>query len=148
MAPPTTVRAVEQPTLFGAVEPEGSPSHRLRRTEQRCDSEESRIEHKDLSCESQARGAESEPGAPLPGDLARSAAPGGGGDETDLRPAQRTTFHAVSPLSNLLHEVCAYCGKEIQLPGFVIPDFEDLGAFCNEACGDGRFRLFLDEGPD
>ena len=112
------MRAVEQPTLFGAVEPEGT-------------------------------GAESEAGAPVPGDsLGSSAAIRGGGHETELRPAQGATFHPVSPLSNLLHEVCAYCGKEIQPPGFVIPDFEDLGAFCNEACGDRRFRLFLDEGPD
>ena len=112
------MRAVEQPPLFSTVEPEGT-------------------------------GAESEPGAPVPGDsLGSSAATRGGGPETGLRPAQGATFHAVSPLSNLLHEVCACCGKEIKLPGFVIPDFEDLGAFCNETCGDRRFRLFLDETLD
>ena len=112
------MRAVEQPTLFGAVEPEGT-------------------------------GAESEPGARVPGNsLGSSAAARVHGQQTEQRPAQAATFRAVSPLSNLLHEVCAYCGKEIQLPGFVIPDFEDLGAFCNEACGDRRFRLFLDETPD
>ena len=111
------MRAIEQPTLFGGFEPEGT-------------------------------GAQSEPGAPVPGDLGSSAATRVHGQQTQQRPAQTATFHAVSPLSNALHEVCAYCGKEIRFPGFVILDFEDLGAFCNEACGDGRFRLFLDEGPD
>jgi len=111
------MRAIEQPTLFGGFEPEGT-------------------------------GAQSEPRAPGPGDLVSSAATRVHGQQTEQRPAQTATFHAVSPLSNVLHEACAYCGKDIQLPGFVILDFEDLGAFCNEACGDGRFRLFLDEGPD
>ena len=111
------MRAAEQPTLFGAVEPKGT-------------------------------GAEREPRAPQSKDsLASSATTPTHGQQTDQRPAKGATFHAVSPLSNLLHEVCAHCGKEIQLPGFVIPDFEDLGAFCNEACGDRRFRLFLEEGP-
>ena len=112
------LRAVEQPTLFEAVKLEG-------------------------------RGAESKAGGPVPGNCLRgSAATRVHGNENEDCPAQAAAFHAVSPLSNLLHEVCAYCGKEIQLPGFVIPDFEDLGAFCNEACGDRRFRLFLEEGPE
>jgi hypothetical protein len=112
------MRAVKQPTLFEVVSPEG-------------------------------RGAESKPGGSVPGNsLARSAANPVHGQQTEQRPVQAATFHAISPFSNLLHEVCAHCGKEIQLPGFVIPDFEDLGAFCNEACGDRRFRLFLEEGPE
>ena len=112
------MRAMKQPTLFEAAKPEG-------------------------------RGTTSEPGAPVRGNrLGSSAATPAHGQQTEQPPAQGAAFHAVSPLSNLLHEVCAYCGKEIQLPGFVIPDFEDLGAFCNEACGDRRFRLFLEEGPE
>ena len=112
------MRAVKQPTLFEAVKLEG-------------------------------RGAESKPGGPMPGNCLRcSAATRAYGEQTEQCPAQAATFHAISPLPNLLHEVCAHCGKEIQLPGFVIPDFEDLGAFCNEACGDRRFRLFLNEGPE
>ena len=110
------MRAVKRPTLFEAVSPEG-------------------------------RGAQSEPGAPLPrNSLGSSAATPVHGQQTEQRPVQAAPIHAFSPLSNLLHEVCAHCGKEIQLPGFVIPDFEDLGAFCNEACGDRGFRLFLEEG--
>jgi hypothetical protein len=78
-----------------------------------------------------------------------SAGARGGGQEAEQSNPQGAAFSALSPLSNMpLREVCAYCGKEIQLPGFVIPDFEDLGAFCNGACGDRRFRLFLDGGPD
>jgi len=112
------IRGLEQPTLFGAVKPEGV-------------------------------GAGSEAGAQVPADsLGKSAATRVHGQLTERPPGQAATFHAVSPLSNLLHEVCAHCGKEIQLPGFVIPDFEDLGAFCNEACADRRFRLFLEEGPE
>ena len=112
------MRAVKQSTLFEVVSPEG-------------------------------RGAESELGGPVPGNCLRgSAATRAYGEQTEQCPAQAGTSHAISPLSNLLHEVCAHCGKEIQLPGFVIPDFEDLGAFCNEACGDRRFRLFLEEGPE
>jgi hypothetical protein len=112
------MRAVKQPTLFEVVSPEG-------------------------------RGAEIEPGAPVRGNsLGRSAAPPVHGQRTEQVLTPAATFHAVSPLTSLLHEVCAHCGKEIQLPGFVIPDFEDLGAFCNEECGGRRFRLFLDEGPE
>jgi hypothetical protein len=111
------MRAVEQPTLFEAAKPE-------------------------------RRGTTSEQGAPVRGNsLGSSAATPVHGQQTEQRPVQAATLHAVSPLCNVLHEVCAHCGKEIQLPGFVIPDFEDLGAFCNEACGDRRFRLFLEEGP-
>ena len=111
------MRAVKQLTLFEVVSPEG-------------------------------RGTKGEPGEPVPENVLGScAATSVHGQQTEQHPAQAATFHAISPLPNVLHEVCAHCGKEIQLPGFVIPDFEDLGAFCNEACGDRRFRLFLEEGP-
>ncbi len=60
--------------------------------------------------------------------------------------AEAEAFRAVSPLANMpLHEVCAFCGNEVRAPGFVIPDYEELGAFCNEECGDKRFRLYLGE---
>jgi len=112
------MRPVKQPTLFEVVKLEG-------------------------------RGAESKAGGPVPGNCLRgSAATRAYGEQTEQCPAQAGTSHPISPLSNLLHEVCAHCGKEIQLPGFVIPDFEDLGAFCNEGCGDRRFRLFLEEGSE
>jgi hypothetical protein len=112
------MRRVNQPTLFEAVSSEG-------------------------------RSTKSEPGAPAPGNsLGSTLATQVDSQKTESPPEQAAAFHAVSPLSNLLHEVCAYCGKEIQLPGFVIPDFEDLGAFCNQVCSDRRFRLFLEEGPE
>jgi hypothetical protein len=44
-----------------------------------------------------------------------------------------------------LHEICAACGREITGTGFVILDCEELGAFCDEVCGDRRFRSYLDE---
>jgi hypothetical protein len=96
----------------------------------------------------EGRDAESKLGVPPGNRLRCSAAPHVHSEQTEQCAAEAGKFHAISPLSNLLHEVCAHCGKEIRLPGFVIPDFEDLGAFCNEACGDRRFRLFLDEGPE
>jgi len=49
----------------------------------------------------------------------------GHGQQTVQRPTRAATFHAVSPLSNVLCDDCAYCGKEIKLPGFVILDFEE-----------------------
>ncbi len=35
-----------------------------------------------------------------------------------------------------------------QRGGFVILDYEELGAFCNQECGDRRFRSYLCEAPD
>lgn len=53
-------------------------------------------------------------------------------------------FRAVSPLANMpLREVCASCRAEILGLGFVILDYEELGAFCNEECADKRFRAYL-----
>jgi hypothetical protein len=113
-----SIPAVEQPTLFGAIEAEGT-------------------------------GVWNEPRALVPrAGPGSSTASRADGQETEQRPTQGPTFHALSPLYNPLHEVCAYCGKQIQPPGFVIPDFDDLGAFCDEGCADRRFRLFLEEGPD
>lgn len=52
---------------------------------------------------------------------------------------------AVSPLADLaLRETCAFCGCEVDASGCVIPDFEELGAFCKQACADRRFRIYLE----
>ena len=68
------------------------------------------------------------------------------GHEVEQLLSAPTAYRAVSPLSGApLNEVCASCGNEVLPPGFVIPDFEELGAFCDEACGDQRFRRFLEE---
>ncbi len=48
----------------------------------------------------------------------------------------------------LLHEVCAACGREIRGSGFVILDYEELGAFCDQDCADKRFRSYLYEAPE
>ncbi len=114
-----SIRAVEQPTLFGAVEAGGT-------------------------------GAESEPRAQEPrAGSGTSTATRADGQETKQPPTQGATFHAVSPLANMpLGEVCALCGDEIRPPGFVIPDYEELGPFCSEACRDRRFRQFLEEEPN
>jgi hypothetical protein len=56
---------------------------------------------------------------------------------------------AVSPLAHMhLGEVCGFCGLDVRPPGFVILDYEELGAFCNQECADRKFRLYLDEGSD
>jgi hypothetical protein len=47
-----------------------------------------------------------------------------------------------------LYEVCAACGREIKGSGFVILDYEDLGAFCDQDCGDKLFRSYLYEASD
>ena len=44
-----------------------------------------------------------------------------------------------------LREVCAACGREITGSGYVILDYEELGAFCDQDCGDERFRSYLYE---
>lgn len=55
----------------------------------------------------------------------------------------------MSPLADMaLGEVCGFCGLDVGPPGFVILDYEELGAFCNEECADRRFRLYLAEGTD
>jgi len=43
---------------------------------------------------------------------------------------------AVSPLASIpLHDLCAACGREIKGGGFVILDYEKLGACRNQDCG-------------
>ncbi len=57
---------------------------------------------------------------------------------------KKEDFRAVSPLANTtLREVCASCRAEILGLGFVILDYEELGAFCNQECADKRFRAYL-----
>ena len=56
---------------------------------------------------------------------------------------------AVSPLASMaLGEVCAFCGREVQAPGYLIPDYEELGAFCSQECADRRFRMYLGATPE
>jgi hypothetical protein len=63
-----------------------------------------------------------------------------------ISPREPGVFRAVSPWASMpLHEVCASCGREITGSGFVILDYEELGAFCDQDCGDRRFRFYLYE---
>jgi hypothetical protein len=65
-------------------------------------------------------------------------------DGTREKAGGRTVNPVVSPLANLsLRETCAYCGREIRAAGRIIPDFEELGAFCSQECADRRFRVYL-----
>jgi hypothetical protein len=66
--------------------------------------------------------------------------------EGNVSPTEPGVFRAVSPWASMpLHEVCAACGREISGSGFVILDFEELGAFCDQDCGDNGFRSYLHE---
>jgi hypothetical protein len=72
------------------------------------------------------------------------SSPGGTGS-----PTEQGMFRAVSPWASMpLHEVCAACGSEITGSGFVILDYEELGAFCDQDCSDRRFRSYLHEAPE
>jgi hypothetical protein len=54
----------------------------------------------------------------------------------------------MSPLlAKSLRKVCAARGREISGCGFVILDYEELGAFCDQDCGDKRFRSYLYDMP-
>jgi hypothetical protein len=54
----------------------------------------------------------------------------------------------VSPLADMsLKETCGFCGRTVRAPGYVIPDYDELGAFCNQDCADSRFRMYLQETP-
>jgi len=65
------------------------------------------------------------------------------------RPKEAGPSRAVSPIASLrLQEVCAFSGAGVHAPGYVIQDYEELGAFCSEACGDKRFRLYLNDTAD
>jgi hypothetical protein len=69
--------------------------------------------------------------------------------EGDVSPTEPRASRAVSPwASTPLHEVCTACGREITGSGFVILDYEELGAFCNQECGDTLFRSVLYEEPE
>jgi len=69
--------------------------------------------------------------------------------EDDVSPTEPRAFRAVSPWASMpLHEVCAACGREIKGSGFVILDYEELGAFCDQDCGDKLFRSHLYETSD
>jgi hypothetical protein len=83
----------------------------------------------------------------FPEMTARSSGPElTGSSPAESRPKEPRPLKAVSPFANLpLHEACAFCGTEVRPPGFVILDFEELGVFCNEECGDKRFRLYLND---
>ncbi len=55
----------------------------------------------------------------------------------------------VSPLADMpLKETCGFCGRTDRAPGHAIPDYDELGAFCNQDCADRRLRLYLEETPD
>lgn len=55
----------------------------------------------------------------------------------------------VSPLAKMsLKATCGFCRREVHPPGYVIPDFEELGAFCNQDCAERRFQMNLGEGPE
>jgi hypothetical protein len=69
--------------------------------------------------------------------------------EGNVASGEAGVFRAVSPWASMpLHEVCAACGREIRGNGFVILDYEELGAFCNQGCADRRFRSYLYEISD
>ncbi len=66
------------------------------------------------------------------------------GPRTNSSLPEKEEFRAVSPIANTpLREVCASCRAEILGIGFVILDYEELGAFCNQECADKGFRLYL-----
>jgi hypothetical protein len=55
----------------------------------------------------------------------------------------------VSPVADMcLNETCGFCGRIVRLPGYVIPDYDELGAFCNQDCADRRFRMYLQEASE
>ena len=69
--------------------------------------------------------------------------------EPNVSSRERVLFRAVSPWASMpLHEVCATCGRQITGSGFVILDYEELGAFCNQECADKGFRSYLYEAPE
>ena len=73
------------------------------------------------------------------------SAEGGSGPQLGEPAPSRT----VSPLANMiLGEVCGFCGREVRAPGYVIPDYDELGAFCNQECADRRFQMYLQEAPE
>jgi hypothetical protein len=95
------------------------------------------------------RGGVEQPKLFAPASSRRPATLKRGEPEGERSEARVEDFQAVSPLANMgLREVCAFCNGEIGPPGFVILDYEELGAFCNQECADRRFRLYLYETAD
>lgn len=92
-----------------------------------------------------ARRAEMPSGAPeMPARSSRSELTGFSAGEA--QPKEVEPFEAVSPFASLpLREVCGFCGAEVCAPGYVIHDYDELGVFCDEGCGDKRFRLYLND---
>ena len=93
---------------------------------------------------------ESPPGLPpekaVPGVTPR---PDTATPEGNICPTEPGVFRAVSPWASIpLHEVCAACGREITGSGYIILDYEELGAFCDQDCGDKRFSSYLYEVPE
>jgi hypothetical protein len=76
----------------------------------------------------------------------REAAPESKRQGTNAKDRRETQTHiTVPPLANLsIGEACGYCGREIGASGCVIPDFDELGAFCSQECADRRFRIYLE----
>jgi hypothetical protein len=69
--------------------------------------------------------------------------------ERNVSPTEPQVFRAVSPWAGLpLHQVCVACGREISRNGFVILDYEELGAFCDQDCADSGFRSYLYEASE
>jgi hypothetical protein len=69
--------------------------------------------------------------------------------ERNVSSEKAGVFRAVSPWASVpLHEVRAACGRQITGSGYVILDYEELGAFCDQDCGDKRFRSYLYEAPE
>lgn len=68
----------------------------------------------------------------------------------EARPGQEAgPCFVVSQLADThFGEVCAFCGLDVRPPGFVILDYDELGAFCNQECADRKFRLYLDDGME
>lgn len=69
--------------------------------------------------------------------------------------AHRSQFGGLLPsrtvfaLANMsLKETCGFCGSEVHPPDYVLPDYEELRAFCNQDSADRRFRMYLEEGRE
>ena len=81
----------------------------------------------------------------------RSDANSSGAGVADEVPADRAdedraSLRAIALVANLfVPEYCAFCGNKIRQPGYVILDYDELGTFCSESCGDKGFREFLHE---
>ena len=67
-----------------------------------------------------------------------------GKDQADRGDEEKEVRRVKELLANLfVPEYCAFCGNKIPQPGYVILDYDELGTFCSESCGDKRYREFL-----